>query len=59
MIDGTAWIALVIAALVVGIIAGHGIGENKGFRDGLETGVNLFAYVLNGKKIEIDEDDDE
>lgn len=54
----TMWIALVIAAIVVGCVAGHGIGRNNGFIDGLETGVNLVAWVKDGMPKQYDGDGD-
>lgn len=51
-------IILIIAALVVGIIAGHGIGGKQGFINGLETGVNLVAWCQSGMQ-EMGEDEDE
>lgn len=51
-------IILIIAALVVGIIAGHGIGGKQGFINGLETGVNLVAWCQSGMQ-DIGEDEDE
>ena len=51
-------IALIIAALIVGIIAGHGIGGKQGFVNGLETGVNLVAWVQTGMP-DVEESDSE
>lgn len=55
----TANVIIIIAALIVGIIAGHGIGGKRGFQDGLETGVNLVAWVQDGMPKNIGDGEDE
>ena len=57
MIDTTN-VILIIAALIIGIVAGHGIGGKQGFINGLETGVNLVAWVQGGMP-DVEESDSE
>ena len=55
----TMWIVLVIAALIIGIVAGEGVGSKKHFIDGMEMGVNLVAWCEDGKPDLTDGDDGE